>query len=57
MTDADIARIGRDLAHALMRFARERRDEDRKMVAHNQTELCAAVRSELAEVEASHGSD
>jgi hypothetical protein len=49
MSDADIARIGRELAHALMKFARERHDDDRKAVAYHQTHLCAAVRAEAVE--------
>jgi hypothetical protein len=49
MSDQKIAAIGRDLAHALARFARDRRDEDRKVVNIIQTELCAAVATEEIE--------
>jgi hypothetical protein len=44
--DNKIAGIGRSLASALSRFARDRRDEDRKEIARLQSELCAGVRAE-----------
>lgn len=49
MSDAGIAAIGRRLAEALARMARERRDADRKEVSAVQTELVAAVRAEEQE--------
>jgi hypothetical protein len=48
MPDNDaVARIARDLADALRRYASERRSEDQQQVALLQTELCAARRQEL----------
>lgn len=47
MDDAAWARIGRDLADALMKFARERGPDERKVVAALETELCAERRAEL----------
>ena len=49
MSDATIANVGRRMAEALMKFAHDRGDEDRKTVANVQTELCAAVRAEAEE--------
>jgi hypothetical protein len=44
-----MAAIGRRLAAALNRFARERDDDTKKKVAQAQTDLCAAYRDELTE--------
>jgi hypothetical protein len=41
-----LAEIARQLADALMKFARSRDDNDKKHVAQLQTELCAARRAE-----------
>jgi hypothetical protein len=49
MSDAVIATIGRRLAAALTKFARERDDETKKKVWQAQTDLCAAYRDELTE--------
>jgi len=51
MSDATIARIGRNLADALSAFARSRSAEDKKIVAGLHTELCAAVVAEREEAE------
>ena len=45
--DGRMAALGRNLADALSRYARERRGDDQKEVARLQTELCAARRIEL----------
>lgn len=50
MTDAAIAKIGRELAVALSNRARERTPETTKEAALKMTELCAAVRKEHEEV-------
>lgn len=49
MSDATIASVGRRMAETLMKFAHDRRDEDRKAIAQVQSELCAAVRAEAEE--------
>jgi hypothetical protein len=41
-----MAKIARNLAHALITFARDRRNEDRKLIAELQTELCTLYREE-----------
>ena len=46
-SDAQIAAIGRPLADALNRFAREHRDDDKKEIARLHTELCRAYREEM----------
>jgi hypothetical protein len=46
-----IGLVALELADALMRFARERRDDDRKEIAALHTELCAAVRKAREEPE------
>ena len=46
MTDAQLATLARDLAHALMDFAYTRKDEDKKRIASLQYELCNAVKAE-----------
>jgi hypothetical protein len=43
-SEKKIGLVALELADALMRFARERRDDDRKAIAALHTELCAAVR-------------
>lgn len=48
-TDADYVRVGRNLAEALMRYARERRSDDHKEVGALQHTLCQMRRAELAE--------
>lgn len=49
MTDASIAAIGRRLATALAKAAYERDQQSKQDVARVHTELCQAVREELAE--------
>jgi hypothetical protein len=48
MTDNYVL-IGRDLADALMRYARDRRDDDKKIIASLHRDLCVLRRAELAE--------
>jgi len=48
-TDAQYAGLGRELADALIRFARDRRTEDQKDIGWLQHELCRLRREELAE--------
>jgi hypothetical protein len=50
VTDDRYAAIARSLADALMRYARERRMEDKKDVAQAQFELCQLRREELKEL-------
>ena len=45
--DTEMARIGRTLADALRRYARERDAESKKEVSALHAELCAARRDEL----------
>jgi hypothetical protein len=47
LSDDVMARLARDLADALRRYARERRSDDRQQIARLQTELCATRRQEL----------
>jgi hypothetical protein len=47
MTDQSMARIARALAEALSDFAYTRKDEDKKLVAQLQAELCAENRAEI----------
>jgi len=49
MNDSDYAVLARDLADALMAYARDRRDDDKKRVAQLQTELCMFRRAEIAD--------
>ena len=49
MSDANIAEIGRRLANALAKAGYERDQQSKKEVSVVQTELCQAVREELAE--------
>jgi hypothetical protein len=49
MSDAEIARIGRNIAEAIRAFARSRRDDDRRAITLAEVELCAAVRAEIEE--------
>jgi hypothetical protein len=49
MSDAVIATIGRRLAAALTKFARERDADNQKKIWQAQTDLCAAYRDELTE--------
>ena len=44
-----MARVARDLADALRDYARDRRPEQKLVVAELQTQLCATRRLELAE--------
>ena len=44
--DKTMADLARSLAQALCDFAHSRNDDDRKLVAQMQTELCAAYRAE-----------
>lgn len=44
--DANIARIGRELANAMQDWAYTRKDEDKKRVTAAQTELVQAVKQE-----------
>jgi hypothetical protein len=54
MSDGDIVRVGRNLAKALKKFARDREPIDRQAVAILQTELCSVVdQEELKELMAS----
>ena len=46
--DAEMARIGRFLADALSKHARDRSADSQKAVSALHTELCAARRAELA---------
>lgn len=46
MSDNSVAYVGRQLAHALRRFANTREDGWRKEIARLQTELCQQVRNE-----------
>lgn len=46
MSDMKIAHLGRELAHCLNKFARDRDPESKKTLAELHTRLCAAVRSE-----------
>jgi 50S ribosomal subunit-associated GTPase HflX len=48
MTDATIAAIGRNLAEVVSKFAYGRDPETSKIVRQLHTELCRAVREELA---------
>lgn len=48
MTDATMANIARQLAEALIAFARDRRVEDQKLIAQYHTELCKAYWNEQA---------
>jgi len=50
--DSYFAGIARELAQALIRFARERRDDDKKAIAALHTSLCAAYREEMEAVPA-----
>jgi hypothetical protein len=45
---SDYTIVGRDLADALRRWARDRRDEDKKEIATLQSELCRIRRAELS---------
>jgi hypothetical protein len=45
--DATLARVARDLADALIAYARGRDAEQKSMVADLQTQLCATRRTEL----------
>ena len=45
--DAEMARIGRSLADALSKHAKERSADSQKVVSALHTELCAARRAEL----------
>lgn len=47
MNDEQWARAGRALADALMKFAHERGDAEKKVVAALQTEICQERREEL----------
>ena len=49
MSDMKIAHIGRELAHSLMRFAKERDSQSKKDLAELHTRLCHAVRAEAAD--------
>lgn len=49
MSDKSIAAVGRRLAEALSDFAYTRKDEDKKLVAALQSELCQTLRNEIAE--------
>jgi len=44
--DKTMAERARSLAQALCDFAHSRNDDDRKLVAQMQTDLCAAYRAE-----------
>jgi hypothetical protein len=46
--DTAMAKIARDLADALMRFARDRHVDDKKDIATLQTVLCHQRKKELA---------
>lgn len=52
MSDASIAEIGRRLANALAKAGYERDQQSKKEVSMVQTELCQAVREELAATKA-----
>ncbi len=39
-SDAEVARVGRELAHALADYGYSRKDEDKKRVSALQAELC-----------------
>jgi hypothetical protein len=45
--DAAMAALARRLGATLIRFARDRRDDDKKQIAVLHTELCAAYRAEI----------
>jgi hypothetical protein len=47
MSDETLANVARNLAKALITYARDRRDDDRKTIAALQTELCAEYRTEV----------
>lgn len=47
MNDSEMARIGRELADTLHRFARERDDASKKQISALHVELCVARRAEL----------
>jgi hypothetical protein len=51
MSDKQLAGIARNLAKALNKFAHERDDPGRKIIAQIQTELCAVYRQELLDEE------
>jgi hypothetical protein len=51
MSDKQLAAIARNLAKALNKFAHERDDPGRKIIAQIQTELCAVYRQELLDEE------
>jgi hypothetical protein len=46
-TDADYTQLARNLAEALMRYARDRRTEDQKEIGVLQHQLCQMRRIEL----------
>jgi hypothetical protein len=47
MMDESFAMTARTLADVLMRYARDRYDDDKKAIAQLQTELCRLRREEL----------
>ena len=49
MTDKQVATVGRRLAKALTKFAKERGDAEKKEVAAISTELCEVCRTETEE--------
>ena len=48
MSDATMATLARELAKALITFAYERRDDDKKQILSLQHLLCVEYRNELA---------
>jgi hypothetical protein len=51
-SDARLAALARKLGVTLIRFAYDRRDDDRKQIAVLHTELCAMVRTEAEQLHA-----
>ena len=57
MSDATMAAVARELAEALILFARDRRPDDQKEIARLHHALCVAYRNEQAAGEESNGSN
>jgi hypothetical protein len=55
MSDDQFAMTARTLADVLIRFARDRHDDDKKAIAVLQTELCRLRRDEIAALNVGRG--
>jgi len=49
MSDDNIARAGREVAKALIKYAKDRDDVSKQAMFRAQTDLCEAYRAEIAE--------